>query len=106
DGSGYAVLRSFIRNGAEGYELEGGIVEGPDGALYGTTYGGGSGGGGIFKMNRDGTGFAVLHSLAVVEGRRRSVSLIKGTDGGVYGSALVGGDMSIGSVFKLFSVRR
>ena len=35
DGSGYAVLHSFI--GADGYQPWGELIQGPDGTLYGTT---------------------------------------------------------------------
>src|ERR1700741_3514756 len=40
------------------------VVQGPDGWLYGsTTYGGTFGGGAIFKVSTNGTGYMVLHSF-------------------------------------------
>src|SRR5262245_46722308 len=38
------------------------VIEGPDGALYGVTRAGGSGGGGtVYTLEKDGRGFRVLH---------------------------------------------
>ena len=104
DGSGYLVLRSFVDNGADGYGFQSGLLNGNDGALYGTTYGGGSGGGGtVFRLNMDGSGLAVLHYLSVVDGRSTSSSLVRGSDGALYATAFSGGDMNMGAAFKLFS---
>jgi len=104
DGSGYLVLRSFVDNGADGYGFQSGLLTGNDGALYGTTYAGGSGGGGtVFRLKRDGGGFAVLHYLSVVDGRSTSSSLVRGSDGALYATAFSGGDMNMGAAFKLFS---
>ena len=46
------------------------LVQGADGALYGTTLSGGtSGGGTVFKINEDGTGFTKLHDFDYTNGR-------------------------------------
>jgi uncharacterized repeat protein (TIGR03803 family) len=60
DGSGYKVLYSFndAANGLGGYTITAFLVEGNDGALYGTTSYGGS----VFKLKKDGSGFMVLLS--------------------------------------------
>src|ERR1041384_2827126 len=58
----YAQLKSF------GYPTNSGagplatLIEGSDGVLYGTTPEGGTEGAGVvFKFNKDGTGYTVLH---------------------------------------------
>src|SRR5258708_5164488 len=42
DGSGYAILRVFTRNGTDGYNPRAALAQGTDGALYGTASGGGA----------------------------------------------------------------
>src|SRR5262249_9049872 len=59
DGSAFMTLHSF--SGADGSSLYGGLVQGADGALYGTTYDGGSAGfGTVFTLGTDGNGFVTL----------------------------------------------
>jgi uncharacterized repeat protein (TIGR03803 family) len=59
DGSGFATLATF--NQANGANPAAELIQGPDGALYGTTYDGGiSGVGTVFKVNADGTGLTTL----------------------------------------------
>ena len=63
DGTGFALLHSFtnVGDGWGGY----GSVALAGGALYGTTFRGGleaADRGAVFKVNTDGTGFAILHS--------------------------------------------
>ncbi len=106
DGSGYAVLRSFSSSGGDGYYPYAGLIESSDGALYGTTMRGGSGGGGtVFKLNRDGSGYTVLWSFSDSGGWRDGYTpyagLIEGSDGAMYGTTAHGGDASRGIVFRL-----
>ena len=74
DGSAYAVLHTFTGNPGGGKPVDGSnpvapLLEGSDGALYGTTgYGGTNGEGTVFKMNMDGSGYIVIHSFAVQDG--------------------------------------
>ena len=59
----YQRLKSFGFPLQSGTTPEASVIEGSDGALYGTTYSGGiASGGTVFKMNRDGSGYTVLHS--------------------------------------------
>src|SRR5215475_80338 len=45
------------------------VIEGTDGALYGTTYTGGIGASGsIYRVNKDGTGYQVIHHFGVTSG--------------------------------------
>ena len=57
------TLRSFGQQGSG--NPRGSLIEGNDGALYRTTYGSGSNNlGTVFKLNRDGTGYAVIKYFA------------------------------------------
>jgi len=105
DGSGYAVMRRFSPTGGDGSGPQAGLVEGRDGALYGTTREGGSHSGGtLFKLNQDGSGYTVLRSFggSVTDGSVPNGLLIGG-DGALYGTTTLGGDMGLGTAFKLFS---
>jgi uncharacterized repeat protein (TIGR03803 family) len=80
-----------------------GLIQGTDGALYGTASSGGSNDyGTVFKLNPDGTGFTVLLSLDYfTTGGTPYAGLIQGTDGALYGTASRGGSSGYGTVFKL-----
>ncbi len=87
DGSGYSILRSFSENGGDG-QNPGGLLAASDGALYGMTLNGGSAGTGtIFKINTNGTGYAIIHNFSAnpVNGQFPGVSLLEGGDGLLYG---------------------
>ena len=63
DGTGFTTLVSFNSSTMGAYP-QAGVVQGSDGALYGTTQrGGASGDGTVFKVNPDGAGFATLVSF-------------------------------------------
>ena len=69
DGSGYAILRSFRFIGDDGKFPRAALLEGSDGALYGTTVSGGSRGDGtVFKLNKSGGSYAVLQSFSSTGG--------------------------------------
>ena len=68
------------------------VIEGSDGALYGTTYQGGKYNDGIvFKVNRDGTGFLILHDFDGANGAWPQAGLLEGSDGALYGTTYGGG---------------
>jgi uncharacterized repeat protein (TIGR03803 family) len=119
DGTGFATLHTFYNlccpeiniDGAEPYDKL--ILLGN--TLYGTALDGGYGGNGtVFRVNTDGTGFAVLHSFA--SGTNRNVSIINfsmiNSDGAnpwglflvggrVYGCTSRGGSPGSGTVFAI-----
>lgn len=101
DGSGFSVLHTF--NSLEGDWPIGQLMQGSDGALYGTSYFGGPNDfGTIFKVNTNGDGFAVLHSFSgASDGKYPMSGVIQGSDGALYGTASEGGATGNGTVFKL-----
>src|SRR5512143_2832192 len=60
------TLRSFGFPQASGANPTASLVQGSDGVLYGTTAAGGQNNQGtVYRMNRDGSGYAVLHGFAL-----------------------------------------
>jgi uncharacterized repeat protein (TIGR03803 family) len=104
DGSGYGVLRALGATAEDARAPMGKLVEGPDGALYGTTfYGGKDNAGTVFKLNRDGSGYLVVHEFSTVESKGGGpwAGLLKLGDGAFYGTTREGGNLGLGTVFKL-----
>jgi uncharacterized repeat protein (TIGR03803 family) len=102
DGTGFEVLLTF--DGATtGGQPFGGLLLGADGALYGTTSSGGSGGHGtVFKVNPDGSGFMVLQNLdGANTGSRPFAGLAQGSDGTLYGTTNIDGSGGSGTVFRV-----
>jgi uncharacterized repeat protein (TIGR03803 family) len=100
DGTGFVTLFSF--NGTNGATPKAGLTEGLDGALYGTTgYGGASADGTVFKIAKDGTGFATLFSFNGANGAGPEAALLEGSDGALYGTTFSGGAGNEGTVFKI-----
>src|SRR5262245_45109023 len=102
DGTGFTVLKNFS-SPTTGASPSGGLIQGSDGILYGTTVTGGSAGGGtVFKLNTDGTGFTLLANLsAATTGSAPRGVLMEGLDGALYGTASQGGTGASGTVFRL-----
>lgn len=102
DGSGYALLHQFgAYSNNDGSLPMAGLIEGRDGALYGTTASGGTNSSGtIFKLNKDGTGYEVLHEFNIDEGAFPVANLLQGSDGALYGTTAGGNDNS-GTVFRI-----
>jgi uncharacterized repeat protein (TIGR03803 family) len=101
DGTGFEKLHDFDRT--DGASPCAGLVEGADGALYGTTGSGGmSGGGTIFRIYPDGTGFQKLHDFSDPNGSDPSAELVEGTDGALYGTTGSGGMSGAGTIFRIY----
>jgi uncharacterized repeat protein (TIGR03803 family) len=119
DGTGFTTLHSFtaLDTATSTTNNDGANPQAPlilsGNTLYGTSaLGGSSGSGTVFALNRDGTGFAILHSFTTISGPLGSG---KGTnnDGAVpiaalvlsgntlYGTANQGGSSGAGTVFKV-----
>jgi len=105
NGSNYSILYHFT-NGLDGYDPLSPLLQGTDGALYGTTFAGGTNGyGTIFTIQTNSTGFKILHAFALGDGANPIGGLIQGSDGALYGttsdSGPSGPDGSGGTIFKI-----
>src|SRR5262249_52444579 len=79
-----------------------GVIEGTDGALYGTTYDGGtSSSGTVFKLNKDGTGYRVLLNFDGQNGANPVAGLISGSNSVLYGTTYIGGFLGVEPRFSL-----
>jgi uncharacterized repeat protein (TIGR03803 family) len=108
DGTGFTLLRSFPDDVNDGSVLKAPLLQGKDGALYGTTQSGGSkqilgnflSGGTVFRINTDGTGYSILHSFdgnAPLANPR--APLVQDSNGILYGTTSA--DYASGTVFSL-----
>jgi len=94
-------------NGGVAYPYDG-VIQGRDGALYGTAVSGATNGGfgGIYKLNPDGSGFKVILEFAPPESPATNPfdaqgTLLQGFDGTLYGLTPSGGANEYGTIFKL-----
>jgi uncharacterized repeat protein (TIGR03803 family) len=106
-----------FRDGADGVDPNGPLVADATGALYGTTYMGGNGGGNcgcgtVFKLTPSGSGYveSVLYSFKLDgnDGHYPVAGLAIDSSGALYGTTSSGGfatrqcsDSGCGTVFKL-----
>lgn len=97
DGTGYVELHAFAQDAGDASFPATGLAEAEDGTLYGTTSSA------VYRLNKDGSGYTILRVFAFrsAEGWGPS-DLIDGNDGAFYGIASSGGDMNVGTVFKIF----
>jgi uncharacterized repeat protein (TIGR03803 family) len=86
-----------------------GVVLGPDGALYGTSYWGGTGDvGTVFRIAQDGTE-TVLHNFSApdpstginADGMEPNARLVLGNDGNFYGVTSSAGPGACGTLFRI-----
>ncbi len=105
----FTVLHAFPDDGSQGKQLNAGLIQGSDGALYSTTQLGGipttvGGDGTIFRLALDGT-FTLLHSFDYsqtgIGGLNPGSALVQGSDGNFYGVTMLGGDSNDGVVYKM-----
>jgi uncharacterized repeat protein (TIGR03803 family) len=103
DGTSLTNLRTFT-NSPDGAEPQGGLVMAGLGGytLYGTTYRGGSlGNGTVYKINMDGTGYAIIHNFTnTPDGANPQGDLV--LNGNLlYGTTCNGGGSGSGTVFVI-----
>jgi uncharacterized repeat protein (TIGR03803 family) len=103
DGSGFEILHSFVGGADDGSQPWGALVGEGTSGLFGTTFlGGVFGYGTVFRIDKDGTGFAVLHSFNLqADGSRLVGGLTTDGAGTLYGTAGAGGASSQGTVFSV-----
>ena len=114
------LLRQFA--GIDGGMASGALIQGLDGAFYGTTTGGGAsstcavnGGvaacGVVFRVNNTGT-YTILHSFNALDGAFPQGGVIQASDGNFYGTTFGGGNPAscpllqtpgCGTIFKMDS---
>jgi uncharacterized repeat protein (TIGR03803 family) len=105
DGASFGTLHDFSRS--DGALPQVGVIEGSDGALYGTAWLGGAptcglyGCGVVFRINKDGTGFRKLHEFGGADGAFAVGGLAQASDGAFYGTTERGGADDAGVVFRL-----
>ncbi|HEX4342029.1 MAG TPA: choice-of-anchor tandem repeat GloVer-containing protein [Verrucomicrobiae bacterium] len=96
NGTGYTLLHSFtdsflpVQDGGVPVSP---VIEGVDGALYGTTAAGS-----IYKLNKDGSGYTNLYFSA---GISFDGTLVQGTNRMLYGTDANGGTNAQGEIFRL-----
>ena len=98
DGSGFQVIHDF--DGEDGGAPLAGLIQGPDGILYGTASKGAGGDGTVFSASPTGQ-FSILHTFSGTGGSAPFASLLLGRDGLLYGTTGNGGAGSKGEVFRL-----
>lgn len=104
DGSGFVSLYDFSRSGDDACYPEGGVMEASNGRLYGTTIAGGpEDWGALFTLNKDGSGYAVLHFFTPENGGAYSPasSLVEGPGGILYGTTYFGGVDDAGTLYTV-----
>lgn len=100
---GFTTIFNF--SGADGFQPQGAMIVGPDGSLYGTTYGGGFGSGTIFQLTPAGSSWTetVLDSLdSDNHGFYTNVGgLVSDSSGALYTTPEFGGEGKGGGVIQL-----
>jgi len=109
DGAGFELLHTFKAETGDGRDIAGGVTEGADGRLYGLVEAGlGSGAGGIYGVDKDGSDYDVEYQCIAKEIRGDRFpggygyyftgdatypvgGLADGGDGFLYGTSLAGG---------------
>ncbi|MBP9689174.1 MAG: T9SS type A sorting domain-containing protein [Bacteroidia bacterium] len=100
DGTGYTTLVSF--NGAANGSYPYGYLIMVDSFLYGMTYAGGiSDDGTIFKVKKDGTGFAKLHNFAGASNGKNPIGGLVFNGTYLFGMTYYGGATDNGTLFKI-----
>lgn len=97
----YATVFSFHNDSQLPYQPYAALVQGPDGALYGTSLRGGQQNlGTLFRLTLDGT-LTTLVSFNGTNGSNPEGQLIVGADGALYGTTMTGGDNDRGTIYKV-----
>lgn len=104
DGSQQRIVHRFSE--ADGWDSLSGVIEGSDGRLYGTTWLGGANetGGVVYRVDRDGSDYVVLHSFqGGSEGKVSRSELVETRPGVFFGMTELGGKAGRGTVFRMLA---
>ncbi|MGH7972524.1 MAG: choice-of-anchor tandem repeat GloVer-containing protein, partial [Limisphaerales bacterium] len=105
DGNNFAVLKTFLDSVTDGANPLSPLLEGADGRLYGTTYGGGgtNNAGLVCAITKDGSQYQVLWRFIGIngDGAHPSGNLVLGANGALYGTTERGGASDQGTLFML-----
>jgi len=101
----FTTLYGFSNTSTEGCGPIDGLVQTPNGEIYGTTVGGGAANEGtIFKMTAGGV-LTSLYSFCIesncADGSEPDAGMILGTDGNFYGTTVYGGANNQGEIFQI-----
>jgi uncharacterized repeat protein (TIGR03803 family) len=97
----FKTLHAFAGYPVDGQGSYGGMVQGADGNLYGTTTGGGAySAGTVFSISPDGSIYKVIHNFGR-DGAYPYGDLIQGTDGKLYGTTSGRGANNGGTIFAI-----
>jgi uncharacterized repeat protein (TIGR03803 family) len=101
DLSGLDIIHNFSIDSL-GTRPEGGMLEGRNGFIYGTTrIGGRHNAGVIFRIGKDGSGYTVLHHFNISDGKNPQSRIFQDSGGTIYGRARNGGAGGKGVLFKI-----
>ena len=100
------ALASFDYRSGGGMQPKAGLVQGAEGAFYGTTYSGGiSNCGAVFRVKTNGE-LTTLASFLNTNGAWPSAPLVQGCDGALYGTTAWGGPGATNGLFGLGTIFR
>jgi uncharacterized repeat protein (TIGR03803 family) len=98
----YTRLHSFGETATSASLPYTGLVQAPDGNLYGTTLLGGTNNkGAIYRISLSGSNFEVVHQFSGTDGENPQGQLMVGGDGALYGTTVVGGAAGKGAIYKI-----
>lgn len=98
-----SVLHAFA-GGSDGEVPRDGLIQGPDGRLYGATAGFSHSFGNVFALNTDGSNYQVLWEVPAGNGFEHNgpwQSLSMDASGKLYGATYANGDSDAGQIFQL-----
>jgi len=101
--NGVVSVAHAFTNGVDGGQPQASLIEGPDGALYGTTSQGGSGyqAGTVFRLTLDGQLTTLFAFTGAANATAMNTTLTFGSDGTLYGVSSKGGPQYTGVLFKM-----
>jgi uncharacterized repeat protein (TIGR03803 family) len=106
DASGNETVRYTFTGGADGAYPAAGVVGDSAGNLYGTTqYGGASGAGVVFKVDKSGNETVLYSFTGGADGGNPAAGVIRDPSGNLYGTTQYGGSAGQGVVFKVDASR-